>query len=102
MQSLSQFGEIVLGVFTPVLGNTQSRFRSSTASRWAGIGCSATLSRCENDLYFEPKYDEFKPRTTWSLPNAFTLVFKALEPVPQFKATAKLGEFMEARFSPSF
>jgi hypothetical protein len=30
----------------------------------------------------------------WSLSNAFTSAFKELDPVPQFKATAKLGEFM--------
>jgi hypothetical protein len=35
-------------------------------------------------------------------PNAFTSAFKELDPVPQFKATAKLGEFLEARFSQSF
>ncbi len=34
----------------------------------------------------------FSPRTMWSLSNAFTSAFKELEPVPQFKATAKLGE----------
>ena len=27
---------------------------------------------------------------------------KELDPIPQFKATAKLGEFLEARFSQSF
>jgi hypothetical protein len=35
-------------------------------------------------------------------PNAFTSAFKELEPIPQFKATAKLGEFLEARFSERF
>ncbi len=45
-------------------------------------------------LYFEPEYPEFSPRTMWSLSNAFTSAFKKLEPVPQFKATAKLGEFL--------
>jgi hypothetical protein len=30
----------------------------------------------------------------WSLSNAFTSVFKKLDPIPQFKATAKLGEFL--------
>jgi len=34
--------------------------------------------------------------------NAFTSAFKVLDPVPQFKATAKLGEFLEARLSQSF
>jgi hypothetical protein len=47
---------------------------------------------------FEPKYEEFRPRTIWSLSNAFTSAFKELDPIPQFKATAKLGEFLEARF----
>jgi len=55
-----------------------------------------------HDLYFQPKYGEFRPRTIWSLSNAFTSAFKELDPIPQFKATAKLGEFLEARFSQSF
>ena len=60
------------------------------------------LVRTVHDLYFEPKYEEFRPRTIWSLSNAFTSAFKELDPVPQFKATAKLREFLEARFSQSF
>jgi hypothetical protein len=60
------------------------------------------LVRTVHDLYFEPKYEEFRPRTIWSLSNAFTSAFKELDPIPQFKATAKLGEFLEARFSQSF
>lgn len=53
------------------------------------------LARTVHDLYFEPKYDEFRSRTICSLSNAFTSGFKALEPIPQFKATAKLGEFRD-------
>ncbi|MBZ5506016.1 MAG: hypothetical protein LAO78_11065 [Acidobacteriia bacterium] len=45
-------------------------------------------------LYFEPQYPEFAARTMWSLSNAFTSAFKKLDPVPQFKATAKLGGFL--------
>ena len=60
------------------------------------------LARSVHDLYFEPKYEEFRPRTIWSLSNALTSAFKELDPIPQFKATAKLGEFLEARFSQSF
>ena len=60
------------------------------------------LARTVHDLYFEPKYEEFRPRTIWSLSNAFTSAFKDLDPIPQFKATAKLGEFLEARFSRVF
>ena len=60
------------------------------------------LARTVHDLYFEPKYEEFRSRTIWSLSNAFTSAFKELEPIPQFRATAKLGEFLEGRFSQSF
>jgi hypothetical protein len=35
-----------------------------------------------HDLYFEPKYEEFRPRTIWSLSNAFTSAFKELDPIP--------------------
>jgi Domain of unknown function (DUF932) len=45
-------------------------------------------------LYFQPEYPDFSPRTMWSLSNAFTSAFKKLDPVPQFKATAKVGEFL--------
>ena len=45
-----------------------------------------------HDLYFDPKYEEFRSRTIWSLSNTLTSAFKELEPIPQFKATAKLGE----------
>lgn len=62
---------------------------------------SSEVARDVHDLCFEPKYEEFRPRTIWSLSNAFTSAFKELDPIPQFKATAKLGEFLEARFSPA-
>jgi hypothetical protein len=53
------------------------------------------LARRVHDLYFNPALEEFAPRTMWSLSNAFTSAFKELEPIPQFKATAKLGPFLE-------
>ena len=43
-----------------------------------------------------PQHQEFESRTTWSLSNAFTSAFKELDPIPQFRATAKLGRFLEA------
>jgi hypothetical protein len=45
-------------------------------------------------LYFEPQYPGFAARTMWSLSNAFTSAFKKLDSIPQFKATARLGEFL--------
>ncbi len=53
------------------------------------------LARRVHDLYFNPQIEEFAPRTTWSLSNAFTSAFKELDPIPQFKATAKLASFLE-------
>jgi hypothetical protein len=47
-------------------------------------------------LYFQPEYPEFAARTMWSLSNAFTSAFKKLDPIPQFKATAELGEFLSS------
>jgi hypothetical protein len=49
-----------------------------------------------------PQYDEFKARTIWSLSNAFTSAFKELDPIPQFKATAKLAGFIEGRLGHGF
>jgi hypothetical protein len=46
-----------------------------------------------HDLYFEPKYE------TVGLSNAFTSAFKELDPIPHFRAMAKLGKSLEARFS---
>jgi hypothetical protein len=53
------------------------------------------LARTVHDRYFNPSHDDFAPRTVWSLSNAFTSAFKELDPVPQFKATARLGEFLQ-------
>ena len=55
------------------------------------------LARRVHELYFNPQYEEFAPPTRWSLANAFTSAFKELDPIPQFKATAKLGQFLENR-----
>ena len=52
------------------------------------------LARDVHKQYFEPQYEDFAPRTMFSLSNAFTSAFKELDPIPYFKATAKLGEFL--------
>src|ERR1017187_1349932 len=53
------------------------------------------LDRIVHDRYFNPQHPEFQPRTMWSLSNAFTSAFKELDPIPQFRATAKLGDFLK-------
>ena len=45
--------------------------------------------------FFNPSYEEFRPKTLWSLENAFTSTFKQLKPIPQFQATAQLGSFIK-------
>lgn len=53
------------------------------------------LARPVHNAYFNPPYEEFAPRTMWSLQNGFTHAFKALDPIPMQKATASLGEFLK-------
>lgn len=48
-----------------------------------------------HDLYFEPDRDEFRPRSLWSLSNAFTSAFKQLLPIKRFEVTARLGSYMK-------
>jgi Domain of unknown function (DUF932) len=45
-------------------------------------------------LYFNPQEPAFAARSMWSLSNAFTGALKQLDPIPRFKATAKLGTFL--------
>jgi hypothetical protein len=54
------------------------------------------LARRVHELYFAPAHEDFQPRTMWSLSNAFTSAFKELDPIPQFKATAKLSGFLQS------
>jgi hypothetical protein len=54
------------------------------------------LAKLVDLAYFKPQYPDFEPRNVWSLQNAFTSAFKVLEPLPQFRATANLGEFFAA------
>jgi len=61
-----------------------------------GLDVPKYLARRVHELYFSPQHEEFEPRTMWSLSNAFTSAFKELDPIPQFKATAKLGGFLES------
>jgi len=53
------------------------------------------LARAVWTNWREPAYDDFRPRTAYSLQNAFTSSFKQLEPVPLYRATADLGRFFQ-------
>lgn len=52
------------------------------------------LAREVHRFYFNPQYPDFASRTLWSLSNALTSAFKVLDPIPQYKATALLREFL--------
>jgi hypothetical protein len=52
------------------------------------------LAKFVHRHYFNPQYAEFTPRTLWSLSNAFTSAFKELDPLPRFRATARLAPFL--------
>ena len=56
--------------------------RKASRSTWRGR---------VHDLYFQPVHEQFQPRTMWNLSNAFTSAFKELDPIPHYKATAKLA-----------
>jgi len=56
---------------------------------------SKLLKTVHHEMFVNPSYDEFKPRTLWSLENAMTTAFKQLKPVPQYEATSKLGKFLK-------
>lgn len=60
------------------------------------LGFPKHLARRVHGLYFQPVHEEFQARTMWSLSNAFTSAFKDLEPIPQYKATAKLAGFLQS------
>jgi hypothetical protein len=53
------------------------------------------LARRVHELYFTPRHPEFESRTMWRLSSAFTSAFQELDPIPQFRATAKLGRFLD-------
>jgi hypothetical protein len=47
-----------------------------------------------NEFFVNPSYDEFKPKTLWSLENAVTCAIKKLQPISQYENTARLGKFI--------
>jgi hypothetical protein len=51
------------------------------------------MKKVDQEFFF-PSYEEFKPKTLWSMENAFTTSFKQLKPIPQYEATARLGRFI--------
>lgn len=76
------------------LNDDQAKLTIYRAFVEAELDVPRHLIRRVHRLYFQPTYEEFESRTMWSLSNAFTSAFKNLEPIQQFRATAKLGTFL--------
>jgi hypothetical protein len=53
------------------------------------------------DAWEEPEYEEFKPRTAWSLFNAFTEVLKSRAPRQQMEGSLKLSQLFRSALSPN-
>ena len=133
--STTGVGNIVAGVFQPVLAKHTKHFNLNRAisggiddmqrnfapmvqavERWresqlsevaaklliyrafveGDLEAPRALARKVHELYFNPQVEEFQARTMWSLSNAFTSALKELDPIPQYRATAKLGTFLQA------
>ena len=60
------------------------------------LDASRTLLPDVHLLYYSRSIRKFAGRTMWSLSNTFTSAFKKLDMIPQFRATAKLGEFLSS------
>ena len=56
------------------------------------------LAGIVHDFYFNPKYEEFQPRTMWSLSNAFTSAFKNLIPSRSSRRQRNSARFLRRRF----
>jgi hypothetical protein len=78
------------------LSDAQAKLIIYSAFTEAELDAPRHLDRKVHELYFNPEHEDFRSRTMWSLSNAFTSAFKELDPIPQFKVTAKLGAFLGA------
>jgi hypothetical protein len=78
------------------LSDTQAKEIVYDAFVREAIDCPKHLMREVDSLYFEPKFDDFRPRTVYSLQNAFTSAFQKLDPIPMYRATSSAGEYFAA------
>lgn len=78
------------------LSDVQARLTIYRAFIQGELEVPRHLGQVVHQQYFQPQHEEFQPRTMWSLSNAFTSAFKELDPIPQFRATARLAAFLTA------
>lgn len=78
------------------LPDTTARHHIYQAFVYDAVDCPKHLMREVDRNYFAPAHEEFKPRTLYSLHNAFTSAFQKLDPIPMYKATTSTGEYFAA------
>lgn len=93
-RNFAQLREQVTGWQERGLGDEEAKLLIYRAFVDRELPLPRRLLHTVHGQYFEPGYAAFRPRTMWSLSNAFTTAFKGLKPVPQFRLTAKLGNFL--------
>jgi hypothetical protein len=79
------------------VGEDQAKLIIYAAFVESRLSISRQLLPVVHRCFFNPEYEAFQAKTLWTLSNAFTSAFKELKPIPQFKAMAKLGSFLEAQ-----
>ena len=124
-QSAVQFGNIVPGVFQPVLAKHSKSFNliDTLSVGVDRIQRNFEPMRCQVESWRQTQITDDRAKlilyahssmANWTRPGACcrrfiastssrnTSAFKELDPIPQFNATAKLGGSLETRFSESF
>jgi len=78
------------------LTNDQAKLAIYNAFVQGDLKAPARLLPKVHNAYFND--ERFTPGKFWTLANSFTTAFKELDPLPQFQATARVGEFLSAYF----
>ena len=92
LASISTSGDSLLELALPALVSGACHGSVAEVEAWRQYQLSDVAAK----LHIYGAFIEVELEVPWSLSNAFTSAFKQLEPIPPFRATAKLAGFLEA------